>query len=138
MAVGFKVGPIFYKVGTGSFVHCFFSNIAYHLEDRQWGSKYPLTMNALYKDKVASSDIEALESEIEEIRKAFSEYSPNMAIWEYENPQTKPPWGDNIAKRITSLSNYFYTSDGDDIFDVLLKATDASKRVNRDLEVKSL
>jgi hypothetical protein len=32
MAVGFKVGPLFYKIGTGGFLHCFCSNFAYHLE----------------------------------------------------------------------------------------------------------
>lgn len=31
--VGLKVGPIFYKIGNGSFLHAFFSTVAYNLEN---------------------------------------------------------------------------------------------------------
>lgn len=31
--VGLKTGPMFYRIGTGSFLHSFFSTITYNLED---------------------------------------------------------------------------------------------------------
>jgi hypothetical protein len=41
MAVGIFVEPDFYTIGTGNFLFCFFSNIAYHLENGQWGNRFP-------------------------------------------------------------------------------------------------
>ena len=138
MAVGLKVGPIFYQIGTGSFLHCFFSNIAHYLEEGNWGSKYPILMNHLYKGSIENKDLEQFKIELNHIREAFKEYHPNMAIWEIENLDSKPPWGNTIADRITSLSNYFYTSDGRDLFDVFILASDAATQVNKNLEIKTL
>jgi len=52
MAVGLKTGPIFYIIGTGSFMHSFFSTIAYRLEDNKWGTKFPNLMNGLYNAEI--------------------------------------------------------------------------------------
>lgn len=44
MAVGLKVKFYWYQIGTGDFLHSFFSTIAYNLENSKWGSKYPFIM----------------------------------------------------------------------------------------------
>jgi hypothetical protein len=33
MAVGLKVGPIFYKIGTGSYLTSFFSTVVYNIDE---------------------------------------------------------------------------------------------------------
>ena len=38
----------FSLVGTSDLLHSFFANIAYHLENKNWGSKFPKIMNELY------------------------------------------------------------------------------------------
>jgi hypothetical protein len=55
--VGLKVGPIFYKIGTGSLLHCFFSTIAVRLENGNWGSEYPILMKQLYQGEILPRDI---------------------------------------------------------------------------------
>jgi hypothetical protein len=135
---GLKVGPIFYGVGTGSFLHCFFSNIAYHLEGNVWGSIYPTLMNKLYKGNLPNEDINNAKKELEEIKERFRIIMPNKAIWDIENPEQRPPWGDKIADRITNLSNYFYTSDGKDLFDVLFTSLETALKVKKDIFIKSL
>ena len=40
MAVGFKVGFFWYQIGSGDFLHCFFSTVAVNLENGNWGSRF--------------------------------------------------------------------------------------------------
>ncbi|MDP9959436.1 Imm70 family immunity protein [Chryseobacterium lathyri] len=61
-----------------------------------------------------------------------------MLIWDIKDLSKQPPWGSNIAERITSLANYFYTSDGEDLFAVFKKAMDVAKKVSKELSVQSL
>ncbi|MBB5623466.1 hypothetical protein HDE69_004552 [Pedobacter cryoconitis] len=136
--VGLKVGPIFYKIGTGDFLHNFFSSIAYNLEDNNWGEKFPFIMKELYTKELSVEDIPEAVKEINLIREMFKEYAPNCVIWDIENLEKRPPWGDDIAGRITSLSNYFYTSDGEDLFETFLKALDTAAKVKKVLTIKSL
>ena len=138
MVAGFKTGPIFYKVGTGSFLHCFFSNIAFHLENQQWGASYPLLMNKLYHTNLALKDIDSAVNELLNIQEKFKDIEPSEVIWNIEDLDKKPPWGNDIADHITSLATYFYTNDGDDLFGVLLKALDAARRINKNLSIVSL
>lgn len=136
--VGLKVGPIFYKIGTGDFLHSCFSSIAYNLEDNNWGEKFPFIMKELYTKELSVDDIPEAVKEINLIREMFKEYAPNCVIWDIENLEKRPPWGDDIADRITSLSNYFYTSDGEDLFETFLKALDTAAKVKKVLTIKSL
>jgi hypothetical protein len=53
-------------------------------------------------------------------------------VWDIENHQSKPPWGDNIASHITSLGNYFVSSTGRDVFHVLEEALTASAEEQHD------
>ena len=136
--VGLKVGPIFYKIGTGSFLHSLFSTVAYHLENNNWGSRFPLIMNELYYKNLSPDKIDSATEELKTIFTELEEYSPSMVVWDIEDLSKQPPWGNNIAERITSLANYFYTSDGEDLFAVFKKAMDAAKKVNKEISVQSL
>lgn len=136
--VGLKVGPIFYKIGTGDFLHSFFSSIAYNLENNNWGIEFPFIMKELYSKELLVKDIPEAIKEVNSIREMFKEYAPSCIVWDIENLDKLPPWGDNIAPHITSLSNYFYTSDGEDLFDVFLKALNTAAKVKKNLIISSL
>lgn len=45
--VGFKVGCIWYEIGAASFLHSFFSTVAYNLECGNWGTRFPVIMNEI-------------------------------------------------------------------------------------------
>ena len=69
--VGLKIGPIFYKIGTGDLLHSFFSSIAYHLEDNKWGTRFPIVMNELYARDLSVENIPEAVKEINSIRELF-------------------------------------------------------------------
>jgi hypothetical protein len=69
--------------------------------------------------------------EIMKIREMLKNFSPDQIVWDFEDLKAKPPWGDEISNSITSLSNYFCTSDGKDLFDVLLSAFREARRKKR-------
>ncbi len=52
---------------------------------------------------------------------------PTESSGDNEDLQAKPPWGTNISPEITDLSNYFVTSDGRDLFEVLSEALQISR-----------
>lgn len=138
MAVGFKIDFLFYQIGHGDFLHSFFSTISYHLEPDGWGTKYPYLLKHLYNGKLFWSDVPKAMKEVEEIRSRLEQFNPKDVVWDIEDLSKKPPWGDKISNDITNLSNYFVTSDGRDLFDVLLKALQDSLSEKTDIEIASL
>ena len=138
MAVGFKVKFYWYQIGHGDFLYSFFSTVAYNLEDKKWGSRFPVIMNKLYQGKINREDIEKAIEELGIIKKELQAFSPDKVIWDIEDISKQPPWGDNISKDITNLSNYFITSDGEDFISVFFHALEKSKEVNSDIEIKSV
>ncbi|BCB02169.1 immunity 70 family protein [Bacillus sp. KH172YL63] len=138
MAVGFKVKFSWYQIGHGDFLHSFFSNISYHLEQDGWGTEYPLLLVELYNGKLEHKKIDRAINELESIKKKLQNFSPSQVIWDIEDLSKRPPWGDNISKDITNLSNYFVTSDGEDLIDMLMKALNKGLETNSDVYIESL
>lgn len=138
MPIGFKVGFFWYQIGTGDFLHSFFSTIAYNLENKNWGSRFPVIMNELYQGKMNVENVDKAITELEIIKKELKKYPPQKVVWDIDDLSKQPPWGDNISKDITDLSNYFVTSDGADFLTIFLHALEKSKEINCDLEIKSL
>ncbi|MEK3996179.1 immunity 70 family protein [Psychrobacillus sp. FSL K6-2365] len=138
MAVGFKVKYYWYQVGHGDFVHSFFSTISYHLEQNGWGNEFPYLLNDLYNGKLENKNIDSAINELEEIKKKLQNYSPSQVIWDIEDLSKRPPWGDNISKDITNLSNYFVTSEGEDLIGMLMKALEKGLKTNSDVYIESL
>ena len=138
MAVGLKTGPIFYTVGTGSFMHAFFSTVAYHLEGQKWGSKFPILMNQLYSGEIQPEESKIALDEIKMIVKGLSELKPDQVIWDIEDLKKQPPWGNNIAHTITNMANYFVTSDGKPLLEVFETALQTSIAVKKTIKIHQL
>lgn len=138
MAVGFKVKYYWYQVGHGDFLHSFFSTISYHLEQNGWGTEYPFLLNELYNGKLENKNIDNAINELEAIKKKLQDFSPSQVIWDIDDLSKSPPWGDKISKDITNLSNYFITSEGEDLIDMLMKALEKGQKTNSDVYIESL
>ena len=123
--VSFRVGWIMYEIGTSSFLHCFFSTVAYRLENDRWGSKFPKVMNAFVAKR-----------ELEQIREGLDELLPDKVIWDIGDLSEQPPWGNNISNTITSLGNYFVTSDGRDFIEVFNSALDTAMEIKEDVLIQ--
>lgn len=138
MSVGLKVDFLWYPIGTGDFVHSFFSTICFNLENKKWGSRFPYLMNDLYQGELSYNNVKKAREELKIIHNEFALLSPDNVIWDIEDLNKQPPWGKNISQDIKNLSNYFVTSDGEDLFSQIEKAFDNSLIENKDVLLVSL
>lgn len=136
--VGVKVGYFWYEIGTGDFFNSWFSTINYHLENREWGAKYPVLMNDFYKGAVHLNSLKGLKKELLKVQKKLRKYKPDKVVWDIRDLEKRPPWGSKISSDITSLSNYFVTCNGKDLFEVLFKAVDKAIEDKVDLKIDSI
>ncbi len=65
-------------------------------------------------------------------------FSPSEVVWDIEDLSKQPPWGDDISSDIKDLSNYFVTSDGKDMFEVLFYALNEALEEKVDLKIETL
>ncbi|HEN8798627.1 TPA: hypothetical protein U8251_001185 [Pseudomonas putida] len=119
MTIGIKFGQITDEVGSIDFLYCFFSTIAVNLEPSGWGSRFPIIMKNLYSGRLPSTEAEAALLELKTIKSELSRINPEKVVWSYEDRDILPPWGNEISKDITSLSNYFVTSSGRELIPLL-------------------
>lgn len=138
LAVGFRVDFLWYQVGHGGFLHSFFSTISYHLEPDGWGTRYPYLLKKLYQGKLSWEEASKALEEVENIQMQLEKYTPDKVIWDIEDLSKQPPWKDNISSEITSLSNYFVTSDGRDLIEILKKAMQDSIEEKINIEIASI
>lgn len=125
--VGFKVKFYWYQIGSGDFLHAFFSTVAYNLENMKWGSRFPVIMKELYQGHLPKEHVDAAIGELAVISAELRDLSPDHVIWDIEDLSKQPPWGNDISEDITDLSNYFVTSDGEDFLTILLHALEKAK-----------
>lgn len=116
--VGFKVKFYWYQIGSGDFLHSFFSTVAYNLENTKWGSRFPTIMKELYQGHLSKEHIDDVISELSVISVELRDFPPDRVIWDMEDLSKRPPWENDISEDITNLSNYFVTSDGEDFLTI--------------------
>lgn len=121
-----------------SFFAFIFSTVAYNLENENWGSRFPIIMNELYQGKIKRRYIDKVLEELSIIKKELQAFSPEKVVWDIEDLSKRPPWGNDISKDITDLSNYFVTSDGNEFLTVFSHALEKAKEVNDKIEIKSM
>lgn len=138
MAIGFRVDFLWYQVGTSDFLHAFFSTICYNLELKKWGDRYHYLMKELYQGKLSWKNADKAIEELKDVKNKFKNFSPSKVIWDIEDISKQPPWGDKISPNITDLSNYFVTSDGRDLIEVMIMALNDSIREKKDIEIINL
>jgi len=93
-------------------------------------------MNELYQGSLDASKVEKLLNDLEEIRNMLKNIPPEKVIWDIDHLTKRPPWGENISPNITDLSNYFVTSDGKDLFEVLKNVLEQLKKNNGELTIR--
>ena len=95
-------------------------------------------MNELYQGKLDKTCINKAIEELDTIQTELQRFEPNQVIWDIDDLSKQPPWGNNISKEITNLSNYFVTSEGADFISVFFRALRKANEVNAEIEIKSI
>ena len=137
MGVGIKAGSVIDEIGTSEFLHAFFSTISRHLEPKGWGARFPELLKELYQGKLPAEHVGKALSDLLVIQKELARFAPSKVVWDIEKPSARPPWGDNISKHITSLANYFVTSMGRDLFEVLIECLEDAHNNNEPVTIES-
>ncbi len=136
MSLSFHIENFSAEIGSPDFLHAFFSTICCHLEENKWGSKYPELMRELYQGKLEPNKAKKVLHDVLEMREKLKAFSPKEIIWDIDDLQKRPPWGDKIDSNITDLSNYFVTTDGKDFFEVLIDCLKRLETGNAPLTIK--
>lgn len=137
MTVGLKVGSIIDEIGASSFLNGFFSTVTALLEEGIRGGRFPIFSKQMYQGFVMAKDVPGLIAELDSIREELKSFPPSSVVWDLDDKSLAPPWGTNIGSDITSMSNYFVSSTGRDLFDLLFEALDEAARKNLDASIVS-
>lgn len=135
MALAFCVGNLEWEVGSSGFLNAFFSTISYHLEPAGRGARFPALMRHLYNGSLTPDLADQTRAELDDVRRELQAYPPGAVVWDLADPTAQPPWGSDISAHITDLSNYFVTSNGCDLIDVLHEALDALQQSGQSLTI---
>ncbi|MDT2572693.1 Imm70 family immunity protein [Enterococcus raffinosus] len=111
-----------------------FSTICVNLEEMGWGSRFPIIMNDLYEGKLSKDKLKVARKEINGINSELSNFTPNKVVWDVEDLKKTPPWGKNISEDITNLAEYFVTTDGRYLLEVLMEAI--SEAIDKDVKIE--
>ncbi|MDR3050036.1 MAG: immunity 70 family protein [Elusimicrobiota bacterium] len=79
-----------YTIGDADFLNSFFSTVYYNLENRKWGSCFPIIMNELYQGKVHNRNVKKCIDEIIAIIKETRKLDINKLIWDFEDLRKLP------------------------------------------------
>jgi 2,3-bisphosphoglycerate-dependent phosphoglycerate mutase len=135
MAVGLKLGSITDEVGTGDFLHSFFSTISGNLEADGWGARFPVLLNGLYQGELQQKDAVSALAELNAVEMELATLPPGKVIWDIEDRSKAPPWGAKISSNITDLSNYFVTSTGRELIPMIRECLEELRDVGGVLKV---
>jgi hypothetical protein len=119
MSVGIQVGAIISEIGAPSFLNAFFSTVAGLLENDAPGSRFPVVSSDFYDGHIDADKVASALAELKVIRAELMRHPPTAIIWDIEDRSNTPPWGDVISTAITSMGNYFVSSTGRDLFELL-------------------
>lgn len=79
--IGFKVEYNWYEIGSSDFLYAFFSTVAYNLENKKWGIRFPIIMKRLYLGKLETTDISSAIIELKMIQQGLRKFKPDKIIW---------------------------------------------------------
>ena len=113
-----------FNLGNDETVKGFFNSIAYHLENKEWGSVYPVIMNKFYSGKLEQKDINSAIKEIKEIKQRLSEIDFSQMVFSMDSAPEKKYLKEKIY---TSLDDIFINDDREKMTDMILKLLESVK-----------
>jgi hypothetical protein len=136
MAISILIRNRSLTIGDPSLLKAWFSSIYVLLEGKKWGRLYPIIMRELYTGALDAASIEQACVELKQIQAGFKGFSPQDLVWDFEKLDARPPWDNHISDNITSLSNYFVTSSGEDLFQVFEQAFQEAQRSRVGVQIR--
>lgn len=135
--LGFKVHFIWYPIGPPELLQSFFSTVAYHLEHRQWGSRFPAIMKELYSGKLAPENVDQAIAELTTIQEELKNLQPNQVIWDFNDLTAPPVFGKYANKNAINLSDFYLNEDGRNLVSVFFSALEEVKSFQNELNISA-
>jgi hypothetical protein len=135
MTVGIQAGSSISEVGASSFFNAFFSTLTGLLEPEGRGTRFPVIAGDFYEGHISSGQTDKARSELVLIQAELAQHPPSAVIWDFEDRTKQPPWGDDFSPNITSMANYFVSSTGRDMFELMLEVFDYADRRQFDINI---
>lgn len=127
-----------YEIGSPAFFHCFFSTVAYRLENDAWGSVYPRIMLDFYKGRLRHAAAPQALGELDAIQLGFEMMPPTDIIWDYDDLERQPPWADGALDGVACAAECFFTPREEHLFTVLRQAFTRSIEVRHDVCIRRM
>jgi hypothetical protein len=135
MSIALYVGPESWSIGSDSILNAYFATVAIRLENGAWGSRFPVTMRELYAGRLTAARSRLAKAETAQIGKELEQLSPRDVVWDAEQPDKRLPWAEEVDDSVTSLADYFVTSDGKRLLDILDQAFGSAVSKRLDVEI---
>lgn len=100
-------------IGTSDTWKALYSTIVSCIENSK--EKYPRAIQLLETGKCISNQGYESAREFNHIRDELSNYKPDQAVYDIDNPELIAPWKKDLSPVITSCANLFVTADGKDL-----------------------
>lgn len=136
MALSAWVGRERFELGEPAFLKALFSTAFVRLEFEDWGRRFPILMRDLYSGRLSAEKAVAASKELLELRQGLAGFKPQELVWDFEDRSRRPPWGNEVSSPITSLANYFVTSNGKDLLRVLEDVLATAARRRQDVLIR--
>ncbi|NHZ94355.1 hypothetical protein F2P46_01130 [Massilia sp. CCM 8734] len=137
MTIGMRQGSVVTEIGPGGLLHSLMSTVAAHLENGNWGARFPLLMGKLYQGSLPAADVDAAILEAQAIKSGLMNLGPDMVVWDIDDLSLVPPRGKSVGTHVKSMAEYFVTSTGRNLMDEILDNLESLKEFGGTLDILS-
>jgi len=130
-----RVSCFGFSLGAAESLESLLATIAYNLENRKWGSKYPIIMNDFYNGLIKKEQIEDALKELDTIESGLSKIKADQVVWVKCKELRHPSIVNNINQYATNLAVYFKNPDGVNMITLIRNALKKGLNRNRDVTI---
>lgn len=122
------------NIGSGDIWKAVYSTVVSCVGKRR--KKYPLAFNFLESGQCSGSLGYDVARQINQIRDELSQFPPEKAVYDIDNPRIAAPWEGRLSPVITSCANLFTTADGEDLLYELVRILCYAKVTKTDIKLE--
>lgn len=134
--VAIRAGQVVTEVGSSAVLHALFSTISSVLEPAGWGSRYPMTMQRLYRGRLEAEDAAAALEELRAIERALRDVPVSRVVWDIDDPAKPVSPHYTLGSGASDAAGFFVTVNGLDLLrDALIDSVESAVEFAHPVEI---
>lgn len=129
-----KDGKKSVNIGGGDIWKAVYSTAVSCIDKKR--KKYPLAFDFLETGKCDGNQGYDVARQINLLRDELSQFSPEKAVYDIDNPKMVAPWKGKLSPVVTSCANMFTTADGEDLFYEIVVILCYAKVAKTDVDIE--